>query len=84
MLKLSWERCPFCQRQDIYTSTPKHLWEEISVLLLLQPVRCHYCMRRFMRPIFASPPPKVPLRRTVSQKKIQTQGADETNKKAAA
>jgi len=29
-------------------------------LALLQPVRCHDCMHRFFRPIFASPPSKLP------------------------
>jgi hypothetical protein len=83
MLKVSWERCPFCRRQEIYISTPKHLWEELTILLLLQPVRCHYCMHRFLRPILASPPPKVPLRK-VLKKQVQSQTADEANKKAAA
>jgi hypothetical protein len=60
MLKIGSERCPFCYRQDIYISTPKDLWEELAILALLQPVRCHDCMHRFFRPIFASPPSKLP------------------------
>ena len=66
MHRVGWERCPFCSRQDIHTSAPKHWWEEVAVLALLQPVRCHDCMRRFFRPLFTSPPPKMPLRRVVS------------------
>jgi len=38
------------------------LWEEITILALLQPVRCHDCMNRFFRPIFASPPSKLVVR----------------------
>jgi hypothetical protein len=83
MLRLSWERCPFCQRQEIYVSSPKHLWEELTILLLLQPVRCHHCMHRFLRPILASPPASVPLRK-VLKKQVQSQTADEANKKTAA
>lgn len=75
MLKVGWERCPFCCRQDIYISAPKHLWEEIAILALLQPVRCHDCMRRFFRPLFASPPAKIPLRRVASKKPAQTEAA---------
>jgi hypothetical protein len=67
MLNVRWERCPFCSRQDIYISAPKHLWEEVAILVLLQPVRCYDCMRRFFRPVFASPPPKMPLRRVASK-----------------
>lgn len=71
MLKVGWQRCPFCHRQDIYISAPKHLGEEVAILLLLQPVRCHDCMRRFFRPLFASPRPKMCVRRTASQKPTQ-------------
>jgi hypothetical protein len=59
MPKIGWERCPFCYRQNIHTSTPKHLWEQVAFFVLLQPVRCHDCMRRFFRPLFALPSPKV-------------------------
>ena len=71
MLKVGWEPCPFCSRQDIYISTPKHLWEEVAILALIQPVRCYDCMRRFFRPLFASPPPKMPLRTVASKKPEQ-------------
>lgn len=71
MLKVGWERCPFCFRQDIYISAPKHLWEEVAIFVLLQPVRCHVCMRRFFRPLFASPPPKKLPRRVASREPAQ-------------
>ena len=67
MLKVSWNRCPYCHRGDIHTSNPKHLGEELAVLLLLQPVRCHDCMRRFFRSLFAAPSPT--LARSIQLKK---------------
>ena len=71
MLKVGWDRCPFCSRSDTYISAPKHLWEEVAILVLLQPVRCYDCMRRFFRPLFASPPPKMPLRTVASKEPAQ-------------
>lgn len=76
MLKVGWERCPFCSQQDIYISAPKRLWEEVAILALLEPVRCHNCMRRFFRPLFASPPPKKPLRRVVSKEPAHKEAAE--------
>ena len=70
MLKVGLERCPFCNKQNIYISTPKHLWEELAILVLLQPVRCHDCMRRFFRPLFASPRPKLPVRRVAAKEAV--------------
>ena len=67
MLRIGSKRCPFCYRQDIYISSPKHLWEEVAILLLLQPVRCQDCMRRFLRPLFASPSSKLVVRRVESK-----------------
>ena len=75
MLTVGWERCPFCSRQEIYISAPKHLLEEVAILALLQPVRCHDCMRRFFRPLFASPPPKMPLGRVVSNEPAPKEAA---------
>ena len=75
MLKVGWERCPFCSRQNIYISAPKHWWEDVAILALLQPVRCHDCMRRFFRPLFTSPPPKMPLRRVVSNEPVPKEAA---------
>jgi hypothetical protein len=75
MLTVGWERCPFCSRQEIYISAPKHLLEEVAILALLKPVRCHDCMRRFFRPLFASPPPKMPLRTVVSNEPAPKEAA---------
>lgn len=83
MLKVGWESCPFCHRQDIYTSTPKRLWEDVAVLLLLQPVRCHGCMRRFLRPLFATPPPKMYVTRVASKKPAQQDAPEPDQKRAA-
>jgi len=69
MLKVGWMGCPFCRRQDIYISHPKHLWEELAILLLLQPVRCRDCMRRFFRPVLASPLPKTELQEVPDKNK---------------
>ena len=63
MLKIGWKRCPFCCREDIYISHPKSFLEEVVIVVLLQPVRCHDCMRRFLRLLFTSPPPKMLVER---------------------
>lgn len=60
MLHVGFDHCPYCRRTNIYISHPKSFWEEIAILLLLQPVRCHDCMRRFLRPLFASTPVVLP------------------------
>ena len=83
MLKVGWERCPFCSRQDIYISTPRHLWEEIAILALLRPVRCSDCKHRFFRPLFASPPAKIHQRRLASNELAQ-KAAGVTDKRRAA
>lgn len=54
MLRIGFKRCPHCHRHDIRTSRPKTLWENLIVLALLRPVRCHDCMRRFYLPLFVS------------------------------
>lgn len=75
MLRVGWNRCPFCNREDLYISRPKRLSEEIAILVLLQPVRCHDCMRRFFRPLFASPPSKVPPRSVASKEPAQKEAS---------
>ena len=52
MLRVGWDRCPYCQRSDLRVSQPKSIWEEIAILLLLRPVRCLDCMRRSCRFLF--------------------------------
>jgi hypothetical protein len=79
--KVGWEHCPYCHRQDIHLSRPKHWWEEMAGLLLLRTVRCHDCMRRFFCPLFA-PPPK-PLAR-VALKGPQKASVAEIDKKRVA
>ena len=83
MLKVGWKRCPFCSRQNIYISAPKHLWEEVAILALLQPVRCHDCMHRFLRPLLASPAPKMPQRRVVSKEPAHEEAAVLEHERAA-
>jgi hypothetical protein len=57
VLRIGREECPYCHRaSEIYTSNPKSIWEELVILLLLRPVRCHDCMRRFLRPMFIETP----------------------------
>ena len=83
MLRVGWNCCPFCNREDIYISRPKRLSEEIAILVLLQPVRCHDCMRRFLRPLFASPPPRIVARGVTSKELTQKDAPAIHNKRAA-
>jgi len=83
MLRVGWKCCPFCNREDVYISRPKCLSEEIAILALLQPVRCHDCMRRFFRPLFASPPPNMVARRVASKELTQKEGPATQNRRAA-
>ncbi|HEU5451054.1 MAG TPA: hypothetical protein VFU76_03660 [Terriglobales bacterium] len=45
---LSWP-CSRCGEFKIYRSRYRHLWERALLLLLLRPVRCGCCERRFFR-----------------------------------
>ena len=81
MLEIGWESCPFCGRHDLYISRPKHWFEEVAILLLLRPVRCHDCMRRFFRPLFASPPPR--MRSPAMHKSLQNEVSATDTKRAA-
>lgn len=54
MLRIGFKHCPYCHRHDIRNSRPKSLWEDLIVLALLRPVRCHDCMHRFYLPLFVS------------------------------
>jgi len=83
MLRVGWKSCPFCYREDLYISRPKRLAEEIAILMLLQPVRCHDCLRRFFRPLFASPPPKMVARRVASKELTQKEAAATHDRHAA-
>ena len=83
MLRIGWHRCPYCKRPDIYVSTPKRLWEELAVLLLLQTVRCHDCMHRFFRPLWLATP-LVPPRKMVLKRPAQHEEAVEVTKHRSA
>ena len=83
MLRVGWNRCPFCNREDIFVSRPKCLSEEIVILALLQPVRCHDCMRRFFRPLFASPPPNT-VARGIEVKEMTGKETTSTHNRRAA
>ena len=83
MLRIALESCPYCHRSNVYVSSPKSLWEEAAVLLLLRPVRCHHCMHRFYRPLFV-PTPIAPARTTASKKLTQQTGTTEKDKQRSA
>jgi len=83
VLRIAWESCPYCHRSDVYVSSPRSLWEEIAVLLLLRPVRCHDCMHRFYRPLFV-PTPIVPARSAASKKPTQQTDTTEKDKQRSA
>ncbi len=76
MFRVGFGECPNCHRADIYISRPKSLWEEIAILLLLRPVRCHYCMHRFLRPFFV-PTPLAHNRNLGSRRPAQQAAASE-------
>jgi DNA-directed RNA polymerase subunit RPC12/RpoP len=70
------EECPYCHRSsEIYISNPKSIWEELVILLLLRPVRCHDCMHRFLRPVFIETP--IAPRSVTIRKSIQSAKKDE-------
>jgi hypothetical protein len=54
MLRIGFRHCPHCRRHDVRSSRPKSLWEDLIFMVLLRPVRCHDCMRRFYLPVFVS------------------------------
>jgi hypothetical protein len=56
------------------------LWEEIAILLLLRPVRCRDCMRRFYRPLFVATP--LAPESSVGSKKQPAAGKNEEGRSA--
>lgn len=56
MLKIGRKNCPHCCRSEIYISRSQNIWEDLMILLLLQPVRCRSCLARFYRPVIHSTP----------------------------
>jgi hypothetical protein len=75
MLRIGYEECPHCRRDNIYISRPKSLGEELAILLLLRPVRCHDCMHRFLNPLFVATP--LPYGTAVSRRPVQQASASE-------
>lgn len=51
MCRIGLTNCPYCGSYNVYASTPRNLWEMVSVVFLLRRVRCHVCMHRHYRPI---------------------------------
>jgi hypothetical protein len=59
-------RCPYCgDAGALYLSQPKTWHDEVCSFFFLQAVRCHSCMRRHYRPLFLSPVPVKPQKKTV-------------------
>ena len=83
MLRIGRECCPYCHRSNVYVSDPESLLEEIAVLMLLRPVRCHDCMHRFYRPL-SVPTPIAPGERAESMKPTQQADAAEEDEPRSA
>ena len=57
MRKIGLRNCPYCGKDEIYTSQPKTWRDEVCCFFFVQVVRCHSCMRRHYRPLFLPPAP---------------------------
>jgi hypothetical protein len=57
MRRIGWNDCPYCGRDEIFTSRPATWRDEFCGFFFLQVVRCHSCMRRHYRPLFLPPVP---------------------------
>ena len=68
MLRIGRKSCPYCHRPNVYVSSPESLWEEVAVLLLHRPVRCHDCMHRFYRPLSIPTPIALEIAQTIKPK----------------
>lgn len=55
-MRIACTQCPYCGWSNVFLSRPKRFLDKLLVLILLRPVRCHECMRRFYRPIFCTTP----------------------------
>jgi hypothetical protein len=79
MHRIGFNHCPYCgEKEEIYPSRPRTLWEEACGFLFLQLVRCHFCMYRHYRPLF------MPLVPTVAAKKpVQRAAAEEQRERSA-
>jgi hypothetical protein len=63
MCRIGLTNCPYCGSRKVYASTPRKLWEAVSVVFLLRLVRCHVCMHRHYRPIVLSTAKRPPKQR---------------------
>lgn len=49
--------CPYCHDSShVYLSRVQTLWDAFAFVIMLRPVRCHSCLRRFYRPFFLDIP----------------------------
>jgi hypothetical protein len=78
MRRIGLRNCPYCGRDEIYTSQPKTWRDEVCCFFFLQVVRCHSCMHRYYRPLFLPPVP-----RQTARKPLQTSTNDEQRERSA-
>ncbi len=57
------DSCPYCGNLAVYRSQPETWLARVCLLLPLELVRCHGCMRQHYRPLL-SPAPEFPSRST--------------------
>lgn len=68
MLSVARNLCPYCgDSSHIYLSRVKTLLDLSAILLLLRPVRCHSCLRRFYRSLFFKTLPPPPVKRKAKE-----------------
>lgn len=82
MRRIGLKNCPYCGSSNVYTSTPKTLWERFPALFLHRLVRCHTCMRRHFRPLLL-PAPKHPEEYVVPSKPVEAVSTKKTVKRSA-
>jgi len=51
-------RCGHCGRSDLYNSRRRGVLDRLLALMLLKPVRCHWCLIRQYRPLFVAARPR--------------------------
>lgn len=55
--------CPYCHDSShVYLSRVQTLWDAFAFIIMLRPVRCHSCLRRFYCPFFLDIPTAPPTR----------------------
>ena len=73
-MRVGFQHCPYCHWADIYRTRPKSVGDRILILLMLRPVRCHDCMRRFYRPLFV-PTSHAPLEDPIQESETEHERA---------